>query len=70
MEEKKAYCYSYACTGSYDSHHSTAVIKDVRFGKTDCPQCGSVLVWRKKHYRIKVLVNKEKIKPVYGFEQT
>lgn len=49
--DKEAYCYSASCTGTYGSFHVKAIKKDVKKGTVDCPDCRSVLLWRKRKYR-------------------
>lgn len=41
----QAYCNSVACCGG--NTNNKGVIKDVPPRKTECPQCKSILIWRK-----------------------
>lgn len=54
MRELKAYCTSRKCGQVRYENISNYAIKDVKKTATNCPDCGSVLLWKKENSRAKV----------------
>lgn len=47
----KAYCTSRRCSSARYENISKHAVKDVSKNTVDCPDCGSVLLWRKENTR-------------------
>lgn len=49
----KAFCSSHRCTGQTTCFSSAKMApKEVPFTKTNCPDCGSILVWKKEKSKL------------------
>lgn len=56
----KAFCTSRKCADIRYENLSNYAIKDVKKSATSCPDCNSVLLWKKENsrYRVKDIVHK------------
>lgn len=56
----KAFCSSHRCTGQTSCFSFAKMAeKEVSFGQTNCPDCGAVLMWKKKNKKSHIAERKK-----------
>ena len=58
--ELKAYCSSRKCADIRYENMSNFAVKDVKKTQVECPECGSILLWKRERSRniVKDIVHK------------